>query len=291
MKNYLKEKTDKNGRIKLNELNFSFDSEEILDDSFFAKNWIKFFNGDKYLLKTVLFPSELFIHENSTTPIQNFEYNSLLVHEILNMLGIESASYYLAKYNEEGIVLTPSFLKENEEFYDKHIYSQNIEEIIKELRELKFSEELINDFIIQSLVSRFVGQTDEKDSNWGIIHNKETNEYKIAPMYDFEYTCFATNQNRCRYVIDENGYMNSNLFALFMHFKDNLKVQKLLLNIILNFDLEEAFNRVKENTEVKIDEQNKIKYVNFFKKQMFVIDKLLHQFAISSIEPSYERNI
>lgn len=289
MEQYLKEKIDKNGRIDLNSLNFSFASEEIIEDAFFAKNWIRFFNGDKYLLKTILFPSELYIHENSDTPIQSFEYNSLLVHEILNMLEVESADYYLAKYNEEGLVITPSFLQEDEEFYEKNISYFNIDKIIDELKSKHFSDEIIDDFIIQVLVSRFIGQSDEKESNWGIIYNKKTNEYRISPMYDFEYTCFMTNQYRYRYIVNEKGYQDSRLFSLFMHFKDNPKVQQLLLKIILNFDLQEAFKRVKENTGVEIDDAQKNKYIDFFKKQLLECNKLLHMFASSNNKVSSKK--
>ena len=282
MEEYLREKTDQNGRIKLDDLNFTFSSEEIRKGSYFAKNWITLFNGEDYLVKSIL-KENMIGGKRRDREIEEYEYNTLLVPEILNMLGIESAKYFLATYKGERVIITPSFLKKGETFLDgidimidsnstKEMLS--MDNIIQTLQMWGFSNKIIDDFILQSLASRFVEQTDERSVNWGIIYNKEYNGYKLAPMYDFEYTCDMPDLKRERYVIVD-GRPDSTMLGFLNHFKDNPKVFDFLYNIILNFNLEEAIERVKENTGASIDEELKNKYRLFFEKKMKEVKKIL----------------
>ncbi|MBQ8292273.1 MAG: HipA domain-containing protein [Bacilli bacterium] len=65
-------------------------------------------------------------------------------------------------------------------------YGTNLEEIIDtiEKQNLIDKEELKNFFWDMFIVDAFIGNWDRHNGNWGFLYNNETDEIKVAPIYD-----------------------------------------------------------------------------------------------------------
>ena len=267
---------DENGRIKLDELSFFFCDEEKQINGYFAQNWIQVFEGDKYLLKTLI-TDESKNTSKEYDPDKEYqlcELNAVLMPHILKQLGIPSAAYFLATYNGKNIIMSPSFLTEDEELVEgdkildkKYTESTDVYMIMKKLKHT-FNKQLRDQFLIQTFANKFINQTDERNRNWGVITNKKTKETRLAPMFDFDF-CGPSDNNFARRFIYDLFTCNLNQFIEEFYYLDSVK--EFLGNVINNFDLEAAFKECEEESFVSIPENDKNIYRRLFASMLRTI--------------------
>ena len=141
----------------------------------------------------------------STTPLSEY-----LGSHIYESIGIETHKTKLGFANGKIVVACKDFLNSNETIIDynmiKNEYDENVEKAIEHLSSSSDSN-LNHDFeevqiimeknpyfkSIPSLKERFwdmfvidafIGNNDRNEGNWGLILNKETNDLRLAPVFD-----------------------------------------------------------------------------------------------------------
>lgn len=213
-------------------------------------------------------------------------YNNILLPQIAHQFQNDSAIYYIATEKEyktqsyyKKYILTVDFkrkhekMKHGEEILEEvhnDICELNVDKLInaieKYLNKYNFSkldiERVRQDFIKQSFFNRFIKQCDENNHNWGILVNTHTHSVRMSPLYDMECSCEINVPTRhCRKTND--GSMNS-----LEHFMNQYKNEEwfglYMKQILDNFNLEEAFEKSKQETKTDIPEEYKERYRNFF---------------------------
>ena len=224
------------GRIVLNSI-----PHTILKRGFgsgeFSDYWIDFGNNDLALLKSPLSsdPQISGIYPEGFLQIQEDECNPLVASEVARQFNVPVAQYYLVTLGfHNNHILSPSFLVEDEELIsgtsiiptDKNDEETNLSKILEicenQLRLRNYSEEEIAsvkfDFIKQCFVSKFIGNVDERQRNWGIIINN--GHVRLAPMFDLDY-CFMVAETPN--IVDyrralDNG--KTDIASFIMQYKD-----------------------------------------------------------------------
>lgn len=156
-------------------------------------------NGRRFLFKLATFKS----HDGS--PVYN-DVSECMATDIAYHLGLPCAKYFLCENKGEKGVLTLDFLDnetigpKKEEFVDGVYLINQIDEGFKNTSLLNPKTKqyytvdlvlrsvekygLIQDAINMLVFDALIGNRDRNPSNYGIILNHETGEYRFAPLYD-----------------------------------------------------------------------------------------------------------
>lgn len=184
------------------------------------KYWI-ISNGKRYLFKLATYKS----HDGS--PIYN-DVSECMASDIAEMLYLPCARYMLCENKGEKGVLTPDFLDnetigpKKEEFVDGVYLINQIDEgfkntslmnpktkqyytvdlILRSVEKYGLMQDAINMLVYDALI----GNRDRNPSNYGIILNHETGEYRFAPLYDNGTSLgISMVDHRLSACIDESG--------------------------------------------------------------------------------------
>lgn len=161
------------------------------------KYWFKSY-GKRYLFKIATL-------KNDGSPIYN-DVSECMASDVANLIGIPTAEYYLCDNNGQKGVITPDFLDNDEkgpkkeEFFDGVYLISRIDPEFKNtsLINPKTRQYYTVDFILQTVekyglrkdilnmivFDALIGNRDRNPSNYGIIINHETNNVRLAPLYD-----------------------------------------------------------------------------------------------------------
>ncbi len=141
----------------------------------------------------------------STTPLSEY-----LGSHIYESIGLETHKTKLGVANGKLVVACKDFLNSNEIIIDynmiKNEYDENVERAIEHLSSssnidsnhdleevlvmmeenpyFKNNSELKNRFWDMFVIDALIGNNDRNEGNWGLILNKDTNELRLAPVYD-----------------------------------------------------------------------------------------------------------
>ena len=260
-------------KIDLTKLKFNICLRGNLKDSKYAENFIMF-EEDKSiaLLKTPLYlvPSYSGVYPSGKIKIQPDEYNPLLAKQIANIANIPCAEYYLAQFEKDTYILTPSFLNEGEELIlgtnisDKDEFDINkiLKNIDLSLTRRRYNQNEIKkvkeDFIKQCFVSKFIGNLDEQPRNFGIILNGR--HIRLAPLFDLEYS-FEIISESLGYERNINGDIS--LKGLIESFKDYPGFIQFVKKFNNKLDIKKIFDSVEEDTGIPVNGFLEKQYTDF----------------------------
>lgn len=163
-------------------------------------------NGNKL---SVIIDGELFMLKmpSHAPKNQNLSYANSCISEylgshIFNMLGIDAQETILGNYLYGGVnrvsVACKDFEKDGYKLMDfasvknqiidsrSNGYGTEITDIIETIEKQRLidSVELSNYFWDMFVVDALIGNWDRHNGNWGFLYNQETDEVKMAPIFD-----------------------------------------------------------------------------------------------------------
>lgn len=141
----------------------------------------------------------------STTPLSEY-----LGSHIYESIGLETHETKLGFANDKIVVACKDFLDSNETIIDynmiKNEYDENVERAIEHLSSssnidsnhdleevllimeenpyFKSIPELKERFWDMFVIDAFISNNDRNEGNWGLVLNKETNNLRLAPVFD-----------------------------------------------------------------------------------------------------------
>ena len=132
-------------------------------------------------------------------------------------------------------------------------------------------DNVLRDFIKQSIFNKFIDFSDEHNLNTGILitNDKKERRARLAPCYDLDFSGGVYNITDGGYPKfflrqDENGRntLISILATFFTTFERNY-----LAEIIPKIDIEEAIKSGEKNGNLKLSEITRQRYKDFFRNQ------------------------
>ncbi len=136
----------------------------------------------------------------------------------------------------------------------------NINEIIFQLghndvlSKIKGAKERFFDVVI---IDMLINNNDRNEDNWGVIKYKDSNTYKLAPIYDCGNSFYGkTSEERIATILSDETKLRSSALNGITAYEDEFEKRISNLNILeLNdFDLEKAIIRIYEKVMDKLDE-------------------------------------
>lgn len=276
MNNDINEHIDEHGRVKIDELSFMFCDIEKEIDGFFAENWISTFDGNKYLIKTLADVKTKEDYSNNLYKV--CEMNALVMPRVLKQIGMPTATYKLGNYNGRDVIMSPSFLSEDEKLIEGDkildIHHSEVTEVNYIMKVLikKYGRAISNEFLIECFANKFINEGDERNRNWGVVHNKKTNMNHLAPMYDFDFSGLSTNRYPKRFV---DSITSDSLYSFMEEYYHLDFVKEFLINIINSFDLEKVFEEVENEERITISEEYKNAYRKMFASSLRSIQTIM----------------
>lgn len=201
-----------------------------------------------------------------TTYIKNAPQlnNEIFQQNLMNLIKNGKAGDSI-KYEPEDYLLSPDFLSEGEHFDTIDAYCKNntnecvcprrcslatwynvfkyrkftnplTREILSPDQKMQLLKELIPQFVFRA---HLVKDWDFKSENVGIIYNENTNQYSLAPMFDFEY---------CYYLASQNDYRRCAEDLIFAY-KCCPKETTEVIEKIVNFNIDGFLNHYYDNNE------------------------------------------
>lgn len=267
---------DNNGRVMVNKLNSCYLSS-VKVSGHYAENWMQIFDGERILTKELIEDKPgAHVEKDLNREYQYSEFNAILTPYILRQIGIDTAEYYLGSRWTKNLIVTPSFLKEDEKLIggDEIMatpFDPYVPYILETLTE-DYGENVANEFLIQTFASKFINQTDEKNTNWGVIYNKKTKEYRMAPMFDFDMAGVTDTNFTRRYAEKEYESTLSDFYYYYGHFPF---IRAFLEGILTNFNLEKAISDCEKDHFVKFSLEDKKAYATLYAENINTIRYLL----------------
>lgn len=206
----LEEFRDENGFIDLSkiELEFTSESREKKGTEERLKNWVDF-NGKKVLIRG--------------EAVKNYSvYAELIVEEIANQLGIETAHYDLIKikdesgkdiygvlsesiidFDKEDLISLHDLIGDEPEYEDEDImeaieyeettrYTFTVDKLRERFAKAGYSEEdienLISDYNKRLIFYLSILDTDKHTENIAFIKDKNSEKLRLSPNYDSEFS-------------------------------------------------------------------------------------------------------
>lgn len=169
----------------------------------------KSYNGANGAKKSIIYNDELYMlklpNHAKLNPALSYANSSISEHlasSIFNIIGIEAQKTVLGKYTYKGIertvVACKDFTMPDYDFYDfaslrnqvvDSLSNGNSTELTDILdifeQQMIIPSEQIKDFFWDTfIVDALLGNWDRHNGNWGYLHNRKTDEVKIAPVFD-----------------------------------------------------------------------------------------------------------
>ena len=155
------------------------------------------YNGELYMLKLPLRSQK-----NPNISYTNSCTSEFLGCHIFNMLGIKAQDTLLGEYEFHGktrtVVACKDFTAFNNTIVDfasvknqiidsaSNGYGTELSDILDTIQKQNSIDpkELEEHFWNMFVIDAFIGNWDRHNGNWGFLYNQETDEMKIAPIYD-----------------------------------------------------------------------------------------------------------
>lgn len=169
----------------------------------------KSYNGANGAKKSIVYNDELYMlklpNKAKINPLLSYANSAVSEHissTIFNLIGIEAQKTILGKYTYNGIdrivVACKDFTMPDYDFYDfaslrnqvvdsvSHGNSTELSDILDIFeQQLIIPSEMIKKFFWDTfIVDALLGNWDRHNGNWGYLHNRKTDEVKIAPVFD-----------------------------------------------------------------------------------------------------------
>lgn len=194
-------------------------------------------NGSKLsvLYNGVLYMLKLPMHalKNPNLSYTNSCTSEYLGCHIFNMLGVQAQETLLGEYEYHGkvrtVVACKDFTTPNTTILDfasvknqiidsaSNGYGTELADILDTIRKQNvvdpknLEEHFWNMFVIDA----FIGNWDRHNGNWGFLYNQETDEMKIAPIYDCGSALFPQiGDERIKKVLPSKAEMNARVYDL-----------------------------------------------------------------------------
>lgn len=138
--------------------------------------------------------------------------------------------------------------------------ASNIFEIINQLKfntalkSIKNATELFWDVLVIDLL---INNNDRNEDNWGVIKNKKTNEYRMAPVYDCG-NCFNSkaSEEKIENILNDIDRLKSSSLNGITAYADNKleRIKNIDILDLRNQSLRESIIRVSSKVEQKLGE-------------------------------------
>lgn len=190
----------------------------------------KSYNGANGAKKSVIYQNELYMlklpSKAKLNPVLSYANSAVSEHiasTIFNIIGIESQKTVIGSYTHNGIertvVACKDFTMPDYDFYDfaslrnQVVDSQsqgNSTELsdildIFEQQMIIPADELKEFFWDTFIVDALLGNWDRHNGNWGYLHNRKTDEVKIAPVFDNGSSLFPQADEKIMNLVMSNG--------------------------------------------------------------------------------------
>ena len=226
-------------------------------------------------------------------------YNNILLPQIANQLGNQSAEYYIAKDTDNPRlknIVTIDFKKKDEELLHGEdiledmgadIRELNIDKLLNVLENYliehgyrnKDIENIKQDFIKQSFFNKFIKQLDENNHNWGILINQKTNSARIAPLYDLDCSCDINKKSKHMRVTNNGSF--SSMEQFMRQYKDESWFKIYIEEVVNNFDIKKAFKESEKETNTQIPDKYKQRYSDFFALRFYELKQAYERVFVS----------
>lgn len=258
----------------------------------FADFWFVLYDLKSYLLKEIV--PERFIKNSNGSKYNKIISNSIVIPEVIEALGLESAKYYITDYWDDTAdnlytnlyLVTPDFLQEGEELYSiKDIVGLGVTDVIDLENKIRnyyrykpFSndqkEALIKQFIKAVVINKIIDNTDENNENMSIIVNSEKKTVKLAPLYDYDFCCENQSYKDSKRTI--NG--KSNLSDFINYYKKYPWFEQWLKEKVLTLNIDEILSKYDKKVPNKptITDESKRFYKSFFAQKKRIIKECLN---------------
>ena len=281
---FLKLPKTKHNRIIIDELKCTNFPGISLKDSQFSVASLQFEDESAAILKIPLSSYSSFsgILPYGHLRIQPDEYNGLITKQIANVANIPCAEYYLVSKINFDYILSPSFLKDGDELILGSSLSPNnefdVNNIIYNLKTAltlrKFDNaeiiDVIDSFIKQGFINKFIGNLDEQSRNFGIIVNNR--HVTLAPLFDVDYTFGVCEDDLgfCRTVGS-----STSLSKYIENFKDHPGFIDWVKDFTNNLNVEQLFVDVEKDTGIVAPKFLQDLYTLFINKQLDLTKKTI----------------
>lgn len=235
------------------------------------------------------------------TGASNYEiWAELIASEIIKQCGYDAAEYDVALYGGEVGVISPNFLKSNEtiisgdvilDFYRKILLENNrstddlnnIESIMNAMKYYT-KDRIERSALFEKLVflwsfDNLFFESDRNPTNWSIIKDEVTEDYRFSPIYDSSTICRFNNNvtdllNNARFNGDLNNLFKDITPQLYFskkekgnHFfktfnnltKNNPQLAKKIITALNKINIEKAITTI----------ENRLNYNSIGKKVKF----------------------
>ncbi len=234
----------------------SFIEREHNGPGVYAKKWIMV-NGRSVLIKEL---------------DKNNDVNTTLISEqIARSAGYEVATYYPAILDGKKVVITPSFLKieensEGDNFIEEIIQGKIISgsnmdisenpKLIRDFFEKKgvpgdAIDELIEKYKSVMLFNIFINLRDGHNGNWGVIKGAN-NQYRFTPIFDLE-GGLSENNFQIRPINIKGSYDDPEMLDYLLD-DDRIKVYA---NRLMNVNMNEVYECIESVKKITIPEETK----------------------------------
>lgn len=202
---------------------------------------------------------------------ENNPYTTLISEQIAREAGYDVATYYPAIMSGKQVVVTPSFLKvedepdgsrrEEEIISGKKIAKDNMDlEEVPALITKYFSEKGASQDTISSLIEGyksvmlyniFINARDGHNGNWGVI--KGSDHYRFTPIFDLE-GGLAENKLNIRPMHIGDSWEDGAMLEYLLRDERMKKYAQRLLRV----DMDKVYSDIEKTKRVKIPEEIKV---------------------------------
>ena len=186
------------------------------------------YNGDLYMLKLPMHALK-----NPNLSYTNSCTSEYLGCHIFNMLGVEAQETLLGQYEYHGktriVVACKDFTTSNTMIVDfasvknqiidsdSNGYGTELSDILSTIKNQNVinPKDLEKHFWNMFVIDAFIGNWDRHNGNWGFLYNQETDEIKIAPIYDCGSALFPQiDDELIKRVLSAKAEMNARVFDM-----------------------------------------------------------------------------
>jgi hypothetical protein len=186
------------------------------------------YNGDLYMLKLPMHALK-----NPNLSYTNSCTSEYLGCHIFNMLGVEAQETLLGQYAYHGktrvVVACKDFTTSNTMIVDfasvknqiidsdSNGYGTELSDILSTIKNQNVinPKDLEKHFWNMFVIDAFLGNWDRHNGNWGFLYNQETDEIKIAPIYDCGSALFPQiDDELIKRVLSSKAEMNARVFDM-----------------------------------------------------------------------------
>lgn len=246
--------------------------------------------------------------------------NNFVMPEIAKQFELEAAEYYNVVFedgeelkNRENYIiegrtkkqkikpktrylLTPSFRRNNEKMVHLSDFLTDKDELdarklLDEIRTYLLRENVVasdidnvlREFIKQSIFNKFIDFSDEHNLNTGILisNDKKEKRARLAPCYDLDFSGGVyniTDGGYPKFFLRHNGNGGNTLTSILAVFFTKFE-RDYLAEIIPKIDIEEAIKTGEENGNLKLSEIARQRYKDFFRNQQEELESFYENYC------------